>query len=474
MVAASLLITLDGIHQYFFRYADYARYLQENDPFWSQEMEQVAHTWIAALSGRVFTQFFALPSHLAGYFLMLLPLNVVLIFQETRKELKVIWSIVLLLNGIVFFFTKSFGALLVFLCMLIVVNLLWVWNKRILTWRWLLKISSGSLIIGITLLFLIGYVRGQYLWELQGKNPLWDRWLNWKTALTIWSDHPFLGTGLGTFGIMYPQYMQPGANEAQYAHNTYLQFGAELGMIGFVLIMFLAGNWSLSVVNALKEHFRSAVQEKDSSFFYGVAGSFAGLGFLLHNVIDFDFYVFPLGLLGMAMMGLTLNIFSVDTARNDFSPRQKPSYHKNRLTFLSFIGLVAMCTLVLLSKDWQYIEARQDKEQAIVLLQAQQYQEALQAIQSALRPSPTLPEYHAIAGSILLYLRQPQQAIEQYRTAIEAESVTPWFHAGLAEAYLQQQNLSLAYIESRRAAELFPLKTQYQQRMQQIQAQFPQ
>jgi hypothetical protein len=43
----------------------------------------------------------------------------------------------------------------------------------------------------------------------------------------------------------------------------------------------------------------------------------------------------------------------------------------------------------------------------------------------------------------------------------------------LAEAYLQQPNLSLAYIESRRAAELFPLKSQYQQRMQQIQDQLP-
>jgi hypothetical protein len=58
VVLAALIIALDGLHQYFFRYDDYDRYLQEYDPFSSQEMEQAAHTWISALSGRVFTQFF--------------------------------------------------------------------------------------------------------------------------------------------------------------------------------------------------------------------------------------------------------------------------------------------------------------------------------------------------------------------------------------------------------------------------------
>ena len=474
VVAVSLLIALDGVHQYFFRYAEYANYLQEHNPFWSQEMEQVAHTWIAALSGRVFTQFFALPSQLAGYFLMMLPLNVVLIVQETRKGLKVFWGIVLMLNGIVFFFTKSFGALFVLLCLLIVATLLWLWNKQILTWRWLLKVSSGFLIAGIALLLLIGYFRGQYLWEFRGNNPLWARLLNWKTAFAIWCEHPFIGTGLGTFGVMYPQYMQPGANETQYAHNTYLQFGAERGIIGFILIMFLAGNWCFSVFKNLKEHFRPDAQETSPYLLYGVAGSFAGLGFLLHNIIDFDFYVFPLGLLGMAISGLTLNIFSVNATRNCVSRKQKLSCQKNRPAYLCLVGLLGIALFVLLFKDWQQVEARQHKEQAVALLQAQQYQDAFQSIQSALRSSPTLPEYHAITGSILLYLHQPEQAIEHYQIAIQSEPVTPWFHAGLAEAYLQQRHISLAYVESRRAAELFPLKTQYRQRMHQIQEQLPQ
>lgn len=474
VVIVSLLIALDGLHQYFFRYDEYARYLQEYNPFGSQEIEQVAHTWIASLSGRVFTQFFALPSQLAGYLLMIFPLNAILIFHEKRRWLKLFWSLVFILNVGVFFLTKSFGACLIFLCMAAVAVFLWLWYERRLPRDWFLKIGPGFLIAAVGVLFLIGRFRGQYLWNLQGNNPLWHRFLNWKAAFAIWLEHPFIGTGLGTFGVMYPQYMQSGANEAQYAHNTYLQFGAELGILGLVLVLWLAGCWGVDVLKGLQQNFKVEDQEKNSCFLYGLGIALAGLGFLLHNIIDFDFYMFPLGLFGLAMLGLTLNIFSESGARNSFSRQQKPAYDQNRWAHLCVVGLVGISTLVLFIRDWQYVQAHQHKEQAIALVQTQQYQEASRTMQKALQFAPILPEYLAIDGSIWLYLRQPEQAVERYRAAIEADVATPWFHAGLSEAYLRQNNLSMAYLESRRAAELFPLKSQYQQRVQQIQAQLPQ
>lgn len=474
IVIVSLLIALDGLHQYVFRYDEYVRYLQEYDPFGSQEMEQIAHTWITSLSGRVFTQFFALPSQLAGYLLMIFPLNAVLIIHEKKSWLKLCWSLVFILNAVILFFTKSFGAWLVFLCLSFVATSLWLWHKRILTWTWFLKIGAVSLLTAIGLLYLIGHFRGQYLWNLQGNNPLWHRFLNWKTAFAIWRDHPFIGTGLGTFGAMYPQYMQPGANEAQYAHNTYLQFGAELGILGLVLVLGFAGYWGVGVLKGLMQNFQVGDRERSSGFLYGVGSVFAGLGFLLHNIVDFDFYVFPLGLLGLAMLGLALNIFSENAAQNAFSRRQKPAYHQHRWAYPCVVGLVGISAFMLFVKDWQAVQALLHKEQAIALVQAQHYQEASRTMQRALQRAPILPEYQAIDGSMWLSLHQPEQAVERYRAALAAEAVTPWFHAGLAEAYLQQKNLSMAYLESRRAAELFPLKSQYQQRVQQIQKQFPQ
>mgnify|MGYP002065118551 CR=1 FL=1 len=102
-------------------------------------------------------------------------------------------------------------------------------------------------------------------------------------------------------------------------------------------------------------------------------------------------------------------------------------------------------------------------------LQQAQYQRASEIIQRTLRTWPVVPEYQALAGNIELSLHQPDDAIPYFKAAIQGEPVTPWFHSGLAEAYLATNNVSLAYLESRRAAELFPLKSAYHQRLQEIQ-----
>ncbi len=170
IVLAALIIALDGLHQYFFRYDDYARYLQEYDPFSSQEMEQAAHTWISALSGRVFTQFFALPSQLAGYLLMIFPLNAILIFHEKRTWLKLLWSIVFMLNGMVFFFTKSSELFWSCFACSQPQRCCGSGISGTPTWRGLLQISSGFLIAGMVLFFLVGILR-QYLWDFRGNSP---------------------------------------------------------------------------------------------------------------------------------------------------------------------------------------------------------------------------------------------------------------------------------------------------------------
>src|SRR5207249_153517 len=64
---------------------------------------------------------------------------------------------------------------------------------------------------------------------IEGSDPAGLRFKNWVSAWNIVEVHP-LGTGLNTFGIIYPEYMQPGANETQFVHNTALQLLSELGL----------------------------------------------------------------------------------------------------------------------------------------------------------------------------------------------------------------------------------------------------
>ncbi len=458
LVGASLIIAIVGLRQRFFGYAV------------PPDLDQITREWIDALSGRVFS-LFALPSQLAGYLLMILPLNAFLVFREKYLGIKICWGVVFFLNSAVFFSTKSFGAWLSLLCMLMAGAYLWLSRKRTITWSWLLKGTMGFLVAGGGGLYIVGLVRGQHIWDFQGNNPLWYRFLNWKTALQIFRDHPFMGTGLYTFGNIYPQYMQPGANESHYVHNTYLQFGSELGLIGILLALWFAINWSIRVLTLFRTRYQessaSPSQPKWMAIYAGFCFSLGGMGFLLHNIVDFDFYVFPLGLLGMSLLALALNILSSSLSENDASV--KAFIRPKRCALYAATGLI--CLLVLLYiKDWQYIYAKQQKEVADSFIKDGHYHEASAHIQKALLSAPDVPEYKALEGNIFLYFNQADSAIQRYQSAIREEPETPGFHTGLAVSYLNKQNISMAYLESRRAAELFPQKERYQKHAQEIQA----
>ena len=486
LVCISIILSIDGLHQLIYGYEGYSQYL-DNIP---SAMRQMVRDWVEASSGRVFSRF-ALPSQLAGYLLMILPLNFLLIFREQvggvevfRKvglllncrgerlqqicsfTIRIFWGVSFLLNCVIFFYTKSFGAWLSFLCLLALGVSLFLLQKRTITWRSFFKLSNMFSIGGWGILYIIGTVRGQYLWDFQGNNPLWYRFLNWKTAIQIFFDRPFLGTGLLTFGKMYPHYMLPGANESQYVHNSYLQVGVELGLIGFIVVIWLVGHWCMSAITLLRRCSLPRIQESLTREQFGFCFFFGGLAFLLHNIVDFDFYVFPLGALGVSLLALTLNAF---TPSSPEIAERKEGINSHILAGYSLI----ICVLLLMFFiDWQYIRGKQHQEKARTLAQSTQYEEAYTSIQHALRYVPRIPEYIALEGSLFAYLHQPNSAIQRFQFAIHYEPDTPWFHAGMAEAYAANHNISMAYVESRRAAELFPQKRSYQERVQEIHSWF--
>jgi O-antigen ligase len=71
------------------------------------------------------------------------------------------------------------------------------------------------------------------------------RWEIYRTARQIIGDHQLLGIGAGNFPVVSPRYglLAPEGLPYQHAHDTLLTFGAELGLLGIVLLLWLA--WSV-------------------------------------------------------------------------------------------------------------------------------------------------------------------------------------------------------------------------------------
>jgi len=68
-----------------------------------------------------------------------------------------------------------------------------------------------------------------------------NRIVIWRTVPKMIADHPLVGTGYGTFGLVYPRYRPPDAPDLAppTAHNLLLNAAVEMGLIGLVALVAL-------------------------------------------------------------------------------------------------------------------------------------------------------------------------------------------------------------------------------------------
>jgi O-antigen ligase len=108
----------------------------------------------------------------------------------------------------------------------------------------------------------------------------------WRAALRIFRDHPWLGTGPGTFSAVHPQYQDDPRFYARDAHNLYVQTLAETGLTGAVVLL-----WFLGALLAL--WLRTLARAQATEEYPLVAGVGLGLAaFWLHSGLDMD-WAFP-------------------------------------------------------------------------------------------------------------------------------------------------------------------------------------
>ncbi len=132
-----------------------------------------------------------------------------------------------------------------------------------------------------------------------------SRGLMWLATWHIFLDHPWQGTGIGSYFLFYPAYRLPGelASAGTYAHNDYLEFLAEGGILnlGFLLAfagaLFYALYRFLSYRNTAEVPLLESGRALDAGLVLGV---FAITGHALGNFI---FYNLPLSLLAGLLLG---------------------------------------------------------------------------------------------------------------------------------------------------------------------------
>ncbi len=123
----------------------------------------------------------------------------------------------------------------------------------------------------------------------------------WAGVLRMAGDSPLVGTGWGTFGAIYPVYETiPLEGRLTHAHNDYLEALAEMGGVGFLLLLGL-------VLWPLADAFRTwSARRHPGIKGLGLGGFVAAAALLVHSLTDFNLHIPANAVLFSVVLALTV------------------------------------------------------------------------------------------------------------------------------------------------------------------------
>ena len=211
---------------------------------------------------------------------ILLPLTVEkrILFIFTRQAPFLLYFFCLSVSLIALYFTKSIGGWITFIfCILLFFILGKMLGKK------------GLLAISLIIIIFSGIFALRMKTSVDYATPIFSfykRFSYWKDTIAIIMQHPLRGVGLGNFTL----------KETFFAHNSYLQIWAEMGILALI-------SWIGIVFHFLKSGITRLHTGK--RIYYKSAILLSGTAFLIHNVIDFSFFILQGAFLWWVMLGLS-------------------------------------------------------------------------------------------------------------------------------------------------------------------------
>jgi len=126
----------------------------------------------------------------------------------------------------------------------------------------------------------------------------WGRFMIWEQAWNLIKESPWLGKGLGTFGLVFPSRQHPLDGSAGFmVHNDYLQLWLEAGLPGLVLLLAIYVSTLVLFIRVLRSDRYTTAQALE------ITGLFSGLlAIAMHSFINFNLYVLPTSLIAGVML----------------------------------------------------------------------------------------------------------------------------------------------------------------------------
>jgi tetratricopeptide (TPR) repeat protein len=448
VVILGILTSLYGLYQYFWGFPDLIGRLAETEVSYPSPLKEEI---IGRLEGgRIFSTFL-LPSHFAALLGISIPLSIAFIIPRKGWVKSLTGGGALAVQLFALYLTKSFsGWLSLILGCGFFAFIYFGYIKRVKT-RYVIY-SVGGLVLVLALVFAgLSLTRSDNPLASIANNPMMLRVLNWGTTIEMIRDNPWVGKGLDTFGFIYPSYQRPGMNIVHHSHNTYLQLGVEMGIIGTVVFLWFAC-WSLwRTVRVIKE-------SKDKALIIWVGSLMvAGLAFFIHHAFDFEFYLPSVTLTGFAVLALAVSAQKKDKV-------YKIALKKNRRSLFTAGGFIVAIAVSLLLLVPFYGQMHFQRAKSLLASKVDFTRGAALELEKAIRLDPRNSEYHHQYGVLLVQgLSRQQEGITEVQEAIRLSPWRHYYHFDLGMIYLISGEEGKGLEEIKKASQLFPLNEDYHQ-----------
>lgn len=254
-------------------------------------------------------------NHLAGYLEMVIPLMLILFVTRTRrgwrKAALICWVLIFVICHIL---TLSRGGWISLGGALLFMTLILLSNKKFTSKKLLITLcSTASVLVFFVLSGSRLFERMMSLAEEEVVLGVNGRMRIWKGTLTLIKEHIFVGTGPGTFAIVFPRFQPPGTTARFYqAHQDYLQFISEIGVFFIPLLCWMLYALFRSGFKGL--HSRS--RQKWGVTLGAMTGIFA---ILIHSFVDFNLHIPANAILFTVLAAIVVSRQSTPAPNSNFT-----------------------------------------------------------------------------------------------------------------------------------------------------------
>jgi O-antigen ligase len=418
--------------------------------------------------GRVaVTGLFGNINYYAEYLVPIFPLALSLFFSSEDKLSRILlfFAFLAIGGGIIFTFTRSAylgsGVAIIFVMVLMIFSR----GRPFIRKNKKLFIVGLLLIVLIALLFIIPNPLdqpGTYISKIKGRVSLETlkeeltkgrRIATWKFTGMMIRDHLLFGSGIGTFKYNSLQYQaeffNQGDNRSLYpygiaheTHNEYLQFWAEIGVVGLGLLLWIMMScfyWGLKYLKKIKK-------DDEKGIIIGLMGGIIAV--LLDGIFGFPLHLPATLVLFWLYIGLTMSISILAEDKKAKAAKELKGKVQSKITMyhykpLLYLGIITIFIFLCVHLSGFFI-ARIYWYWGTKEVDKGNFDKVIDLYEKALTCDPYLGSMYYGIGEILMYEKKDYTRAEFYYIKAREYTDYPKLPQNLAFIYLQKGELEKA------------------------------